>query len=302
MSATAFDFLLKILRKTAKLYEGDAYVAATNTTATQVISTALTQADDAWNGGIIACTYDAAGLGAAPQGESRDITDYVLSTHIVTVGAAFSVAVTAGDKFVISKKIATGLSRATIFDCLQAALSWYGKVPDEDVTLSTAYNTLEYTLPTAVDETSLFQVWLAAQTAAPWEWYEVGQWRVDLEARTLIFDDFPPYTYKIKLVSLHDAPTITGDATAISGHYQPDALVNYAYAEVLRRRLPTLSSTARANLQEEMNFAYQLAEKLKTEHPLPSRLVQRRAKLWTPIIESPSFADRISLPPSEPHP
>lgn len=53
--------------------------------------------DDELIGNLIYIRYDAAGLGAAPQGDSRLIADYTFSTKTIVPEYAFSAFVTAGD-------------------------------------------------------------------------------------------------------------------------------------------------------------------------------------------------------------
>lgn len=295
----AFDLLLKILRKTGKLYEGDGYAcAATVGTTSTVICTNLTQIDDYWKNGIVGILHDAAGASAAPEKESRDISGFTATSDTVAVYSPFSVAPASGDTFFITRKLANGIGKATLLACLDEALRWYGKAPHEDTSLTTAYNTQQYTLPVGVDETTLFQVWLATQTADPYQYVQINEWHVDLENRQLIFDYFPPYPYQLKLISIVNPTAITADNIAVSSWYQPDALVEYAYAAYQERRVPTLSGTSRANAQQELNFALQLAEKLKTEHPLPSRLLQRAPKYgqWQSAALGQNEVLRVRMP------
>lgn len=96
-----------ILAKTGYYYVG---TASTNVTTTTVISTGLTGFGDAFfvTDWVMICTYDAGGAAGAPEGEVRDITAYTSTTGTFTV-AAFSAAVTVGDKVMVMRREAVGL-------------------------------------------------------------------------------------------------------------------------------------------------------------------------------------------------
>jgi hypothetical protein len=52
---------------------------------------------------VAICLYDASGAGTAPEGEVRDITDYVSASGVVTVGTAFSAQLTTGDLVMLKR-------------------------------------------------------------------------------------------------------------------------------------------------------------------------------------------------------
>jgi len=71
--------------------------------ATEFTSIALAgYGNDYFNSGWVALvTYDAGGVAGAPEGEIRDIVDYVSATGVFTVGPAFSAQVTLNDKVML---------------------------------------------------------------------------------------------------------------------------------------------------------------------------------------------------------
>jgi len=87
---------------TGMAFRGD---CTTNAVTTTVVSSDLAGwGDDFFNTGwVIICTYDASGAGTAPEGEVRDITNYVSSTGTFTV-AAFTAALTENDKVLVKRQ------------------------------------------------------------------------------------------------------------------------------------------------------------------------------------------------------
>lgn len=126
MSTTLFDALCALYARAGVLRDSDLYTASGGSTIT-VVSTALTEADDAWNGGFVGIKTTTDGL--APQGESREVTDFTASSDTLTVTTAFSVTVGSGDKFVLAR--AGFVARAVAIRAINAALRWYGRYAHE---------------------------------------------------------------------------------------------------------------------------------------------------------------------------
>ena len=123
---------------------------ATGGSTTTVIDTVfLTQEDDYWNLGGIWILRDAAGGGAAPEGESGVVSEFTASNDTATIQTALTVAVASGDRYAISDK---RVPLRIIEQAINEALLDLGKIVVYDTTLSTADNQTEYTLPTTIQD------------------------------------------------------------------------------------------------------------------------------------------------------
>ena len=110
-------------------------------------------------------------------------------------------------------------------------------MPTVDTSLTTLTDTLEYNLPVAAKR-DLRQVWLARQTAAPWEWERQlrvrTEWAATGSVGVLIFPEQPRVGYKIKLVYM--APYVANSGL-ISDYVSADWLGLAAAEKLARWRL-----------------------------------------------------------------
>ncbi len=272
--AVAFDVIRRLYREyTDEFHEGDAYKVTGSSSTTTVVCSALTEADDYWNEGVIGIWYDAGGASAAPEKEARDISDFTASSDTVTVGTAFSASPASGDMFWIVPKC---FSIRTAYWALNAAIQWYGMIPQEDEgNTTTAVNTIEYTLPTAVNENAVKEVWIASNTSSPYDFYQLDHWHVEYEARKLIFEQQPPAPYILKYVFDAYPTEITTSTATWPAAYDIETCIAYA-KYFLKTREGMAPGGQGVQTRDWVNFWRQEAERLKQEHPLPS--VQRRPK------------------------
>jgi hypothetical protein len=227
-----FDILLGVARGTAMLREGKASGGATTNI---VDSVQRTEADDSFNGGTAFITYDAAGAGAAPQSESKLVTDFGSNTINTE---AFSVAVTANDYYGVMNK---RYPRWAMIQSVNEALRDFGRIGQVDsTTLDTAGDTREYNLPTAA-KNDLRQVWLAQDTGTPKRWLPLREWRTEWTAGgstgKLIFNEQLPAGYDIKLIYMDDHSEVRDDSDTISEYIPPQLLIGASLANVFRWRL-----------------------------------------------------------------
>ena len=99
MTITLFDLTKDLARLLGTLYEGVATGGSTTTIADTV---ERLEDDDYWNGGTAWITYDAAGAGAAPQGEYSSISDFAQTGGIVTLRSTLTGAVASGDRYAVA--------------------------------------------------------------------------------------------------------------------------------------------------------------------------------------------------------
>lgn len=276
MATVAFDLLLLLSRRTGELVEGDEYVATGGGAAT-LVATILTQADDAWNNRTLFITYDAAGAGAAPEKQSRTIIDFKATSDELSVSPQFSAAVAVGDKFAIGSR---KYNKGAMLSALNSAFRWFGPTPMEDVSLTTADATIEYTLPTGVPDDGLREVWIASSTSSPYDYVPISYWHINYGERKLIFNHQPPQPYKLKLVYQGFPSALTSDSSAVDSIYSPamlDAIVEYAMGELMLRRIQK-TSNPRPSDRDKYNLILQQAEDKRRKARLPQ--VPAQTKYW----------------------
>jgi hypothetical protein len=289
----AFHLLVMLSRRSGELTEGDERLASGGSTTT-LVSATLTEADDAWNGRTLFITADAAGAGAAPELESRPITDFVASTDTLTVSPAFSIAVASGDKFAIGSR---KYNKTSMLAALSSAFRWFGPMPQEDqASLTTAADTIEYTLPTTVPDNGLREVLIATNTASPYDFMPLSYWQVDYGARKLVLDHQPDYPYLLKL-KYHGLPAgLTVDSTAIDSIYNGDmldAIIEYAMTDLLLRRIQKTANPSKSDL-EKYNLAAQQAKAKKDAVSMPQS--QKQPRYWYTNQTSNVSDFRLKIP------
>jgi hypothetical protein len=257
-----FDVLLGVARGTAMLREGKATGGATTNI---VDSVQRTEADDSFNSGTAFITYDAAGAGAAPQSESKLVTDFGSNTINTE---AFSVAVTANDYYGVMNK---RYPRWAMIQAVNEALTEFGRVGQVDTTtLDTASNTREYNLPTAAKE-DLRQVWMAQDTGTPKRWRRLRNWRSEWTAGgsvgKLIFNEQLAAGYDLKLIYMSDHSEVRDDSNTISEYIPQKLLAAAALAKVFRWRLMKVGASNSTAVQF-YNEAQSDLERVKRLFPI----------------------------------
>lgn len=141
--ANLFDLTLRLAALLGVLMEG---TATGGSTTTLIDTVDRNEDDDIWRGGTLWITYDAAGAGAAPEGEMVRITSWVNSTHTMTI-PTLTAAVAAGDLYAAAKR---RYSLWLLKQKINEALNDLGDVSLVDTSLTVAGAQTEYTLPLTV--------------------------------------------------------------------------------------------------------------------------------------------------------
>jgi hypothetical protein len=168
MSKTLFDLTYELARALNVLKEG---LATGGSTTTIVDTVERTEADDYWNGGSCWITYDAGGLGAAPQGQYGYVSDFVQSTGTITIRTALTAAVAASDRYAVAT------SRYPLELLIQKVNQALGTIEKTDIsTITTASAQTEYSLPT--DLMNLKQVWVQTNSGDSDDngWEQIHDW------------------------------------------------------------------------------------------------------------------------------
>jgi hypothetical protein len=150
--ANLFDLTYQLAVSLGVVNEG----TATGGSTTSLIDTVeLTQADDFWNLGTVWVTYDAAGAGAAPQGEYSVVSDFASSSDTATLRSTLTAAIAVNDRYAIARpRYPLSLLTSRINEVLR-------QIPiqkDDTSTVAIAADQTEYSLP--ADVWDLKEVWV----------------------------------------------------------------------------------------------------------------------------------------------
>jgi hypothetical protein len=152
MTVTLFDLTYRVAVDLGGLQEG---LATGGSTSTLVDTAGLVGLDnDLFNLGTLWIPKTTDSL--APQGQFKQITDFVASTKTVTIASVMTATIGSGDTYAINKK---RYPLSKIIQKINQVLATAGKVPVEDITTTTVLDQREYTLPAAAS-LDLRQVWL----------------------------------------------------------------------------------------------------------------------------------------------
>ena len=271
--ADLFDILLGVARDSGMLREGTATGGGTTTIVDNV---GRDEDADVFNGGTAFIVYDAGGAAAAPEGQSKLVTDFASGGTITT--QAFSAAVVSGDYYGVMNK---RYPRWAMIQAVNESLRDIGRVGTVDsTTLDTAASTREYNLP-VVAKYDLRQVWLAQTTAAPFRWRRLRTWRTEWTSGgavgKLIFDEQLPAGYGIKLIYMAEHPAVRDDTGQISDYVPRQRLIAEAVMRLYRWRLIKVGSSNATAIQL-FNEASAKLERIKRLYPIhePEKLPQ----LW----------------------
>lgn len=199
MTYTLSDLTYRLAVELGIVSEGTATGGSTTTTTD---TTLRTEANDYWNGGTLWVLKDAAGAGAAPQGEYARVSDFATTGGIITHAAVTS-AVAVGDVYAVAKRT---YPLVNLIQVINQALDDLGHLPNVDITsLTGATDQTEYTLPVAAN-LDLRQVWLQRDNddSNDNRWMLLHNWYIQNttigSGDTLVFPYQLPTDYDLKLV------------------------------------------------------------------------------------------------------
>jgi len=178
MSKTLEQLRADLGRAVGKFHTGTATGGSTSTIVDTKAKVAFPE-DDALNGALAYIRTDAGGAGAAPEGQSLPISDFVYSTGTMTLNGTLTAAVAAGDTYEVYRTpLALAQWDQAINLAIQAAWPEIWKPENVDVT-ATADD--EFALSGASpDVQDIVRVWLQV-TALSTRWQEVPRvmWTFD---------------------------------------------------------------------------------------------------------------------------
>lgn len=201
MTYTLFDITLRVAKELDIALESIATGGAVGTlTDTNELQT--NYSDDHWNRGTVWMIYDAAGAGAAPQGEFTRLTDFVSATGVVTFRDNLTVAVAADDVYAIANR---EYRLDTIINQVNKVLRGLMVRVEDISTITTAEEQTEYDLPAALLDEDI-EVWIQGKTddTDDYKWTPLHGWYIRETstgtAKKLVFKTQPPYPYLLRLV------------------------------------------------------------------------------------------------------
>jgi hypothetical protein len=169
--ANLFDLTYQLAVALGVVNEG---TATGGSTTTLIDTVELTQADDFWNKGTVWVTYDAGGLGAAPQWEYSVVSDFTASSDTVTLRSTLTAAIAANDRYAIARpRYPLALLTSKINEVLRTI-----PIQKDDVsTVTIAAEQTEYSLP--ADVWDLKEVWLqTTDDTNDNRWEKLNDWDV----------------------------------------------------------------------------------------------------------------------------
>jgi len=228
--------------------------------------------DDALIGGTAVVVRDAAGAGAAPEGEYARISDFVASTPTFTVGTALTTAVASGDTILLATpRIKLPQMVAAVND----GLTNLGTISLVDTSITTVAEQTEHALPVGLKIKSLLDVQVQGQTgdANDNEYYSIkGRTRYVPAAPgstgLLVIPQFAA-GYTIKLIYEGYHPTLSVFSSVVSETIQEELAVAAAIDKALAWYVSKRGESALGTFAiQRWNDAKQTLQMQKAEKPV----------------------------------
>lgn len=208
---TLFEAMKGLVYRGPRVWTGQ---ATGGSTTTLIDTVQRLESDDNFNGMTLFV------LDGDNENLTRRITDFVQSTATLTVGA-FSNAMAAGDRYMISQAV-----REDLVQAINAALTDIGDVTQVDSSLTVVDNQTEYSLPSGVS--GVVRVEVANSANADYDYQRVHNWR-EIDG-SLYFTDELGYTAGRTIRLYYNAPhsAVDADADTISDGIPVPLLVDTA--------------------------------------------------------------------------
>ncbi len=281
--------LLQLTHVLQQLYRrlGGKVTKATGGTNATVIDTKLTDEladgnqDDLFNGGTLLVVKDAAGLAAAPEGEISRVVDYAADTQTLSLSPALSAGVDAGDTIIIAPP---DFPLYDMVEVVNDALRYLGEIPVPDVSLVTASEQTEYTLPAGMIGRQLLNLELQTVLGdadnnqfVPIEGYSIVPPSVAGGAGTLVLPaSSAGYIVRVTYLGVH--PRVEAYDGNISRYFHPDLVHAAVFAHAIQWRNDQnaiAGGADDASLRLEQK-AWSQFDRARIQHPvtIPPRRIQ----------------------------
>lgn len=189
---------------------------------------------DYYNGGTI---WFLSGSRASTTYTSNIVTDWAVSGQQGTATIATGTAVAATDRYAIANK---EYPRYLLWEAVNRALDEIGSIDDEDESLTTVANQMDYDIPASLQTAHIKQVWIATRLSTPYYYREETHWR-RVDDQISFLEGFQPTMddYTIRLVYNPAHSELTADSGTIEAAI-PRELIKYLgayYAADARLRI-----------------------------------------------------------------
>ncbi len=259
--ATLFDITYRLARALGVMYEGVATGGSTTTIADTV---ERIEADDFFNRGTAWITYDAAGAGAAPQGEYSLISDYAQTGGVLTLRTTLTAAVASGDRYAVAR------TRYPLHLLIQKVNETFGVIEKTDIsTITTAADQTEYSLPSDVLELKEVYIQTNLSDTDDYGWQKLYDWDIQKSAtgtaNKIVFPRQLPTGYLLKLVYLtyHQVLRVATDKLDDTIHIDK-VVYNAAVGCLLWRKAKVGESDT--SLNDLLNYYQNMANQMNSEH------------------------------------
>ncbi len=277
MSKTLFDLTYELARLLGVTAEGTATGGSTTTIADSV---ERGEANDYWNNGTAWILYDAAGAGAAPQGEYSFISDFALSGGVITLRSTLTAAVASGDRYAISAQ------RYPLQLLIQKINESFGVLEKIDTTtVVIAGDQLLYSLP--ADVLDLKQVWVQPDTSSD-SWEPVYDWGTQKSAtgtaNKILFSRQFTAGLAVKLVYLTYHQTLRAATDKLDESIHVNRIIYNAAVKCLLWYKAKVGDSD-TSVNDLLNIYQPMAQAMNTE--FAQHLPKKSAKTIHPVFSRP---------------
>jgi hypothetical protein len=263
MSKTLFDLTYELARALGVVEEG---IATGGSTTTLIDTIERDEADDFWLGGTAWILYDAAGAGAAPQGEYSFISDFVQSTATATLRSTLTAAVASGDRYAVAR---TRYPLSLLIQKINESLTGVVIEKTDISTITTAVEQTEYSLPT--DVIDLKEVWVQTNLDDTNDnrWERIYDYHLQKSAtgtaNKIVFDRQYSSGYLVKLVYLAYHATLRVATDKLDDSIHINKVIYQAAVGCLLQRKAKVGESDPA-LNDLLNYYQNLAGRMDAEH------------------------------------
>lgn len=272
-----FDIAHRVLQELGTVVGGEATGGSTTT----LVDTLLLDnyAPNHFDEGTLFVLYDAGGAGAAPQGELGVVQNFDDQTATVTLSAALTAAIAAGDQYLL----ATARYRYwQVREAINQALGEVGNVETVDSSTTAAEAQTEYTLPAANIEVVKVEYNTKVGDADDLRLAEITGWHVRKTASgsadTLVLHQQPIVGRTLYITYLGKHPRVSAASDAIDD--RQDHAVLTLRAAILLAQNKLFDSDADPQIKMQLdNLKERYAEVRTIQQPMP----RPRRKTFTGI-------------------
>lgn len=281
-------YTLSNLLRDSLIEAGDMRISlATNGSTTTVADTSRdpTESQRQWENGTLIVLRDAAGAGAAPEGQFSRISAYANKTF--SLASPLTADVENGDRYGVVPRTYT---HEMLIELANQAMQQIGEIGFDDQSITTAANKREYTLP-VVGKRAPVNVWMQTETgdSDDNQWKPVHEWQTDWASAgstgLLILQRQPPTGRLLKLEYFDVHPVINDYDDVINEVIHP-VLARKSMVERMANYLTAQAKQTDQPRRDAFNKAAEEFEQALADYPvrvprrIPQRFITKGARQW----------------------